>query len=485
VSRLYDRVMTKGCRPLTARVLAEHSASTFEEFRDAARREIETRLGRSLTDEEAAEVLLASLGRLESNQARDELAPSDLDGAVVIAGDEVGHYFASLPEGTNLGDVVSVVAPPFERFLVEFNGVPNALGLTSWGVLFIQEEPQHEEEGWLLRAVLVGEWRRSRPAGPIATWLLPLDRTGHLFEADEQGYGSIFASTPKIDDVPEEAAFEFANSLVGLIGPALLTVSFMHCKNVDVRSEDPPERLSRSHKRKTGRALTRYYVLDIEPMRRILDTEGEAQSKGLRHALHICRGHFKTYTEESPLFGRYTGTYWWESQVRGKAELGTVEKDYRVRLDEGLGREYVRADEHPEIRSDAEHTDLDPDLGGRGLRAHNVTQNLLAATVEQAGYSPRRPKPDEPQYDLAWEVGETVWVAEVKSITPLNEERQLRLAVGQVVRYRQLLAVDGRTVRAMIAAEREPGDPSWLGLCEGEGIALLWPGRMDVTSLLS
>jgi hypothetical protein len=69
--------------------------------------------------------------------------------------------------------------------------------------------------------------------------------------------------------------------------------------------------------------------------------------------------------------------------VRGKAEEGVVEKDYRVRLDQGLGREYRPVDEHAEIAPTApEHTGLDPDLGGRGLRAHNVTQNLVASAVE-------------------------------------------------------------------------------------------------------
>jgi hypothetical protein len=258
--------------------------------------------------------------------------------------------------------------------------------------------------------------------------------------------------------------------------PAVFGLSLMNCKNVDIQQVNPPEKLSRKHARQRGVPLTSYYVLDIKPMRRILNSEGEAQTKGLRHALHICRGHFKTYTEESPLFGKRTGTYWWAPQVRGKSEEGVVEKDYRVRLDEGLGREYIAADEHAEIKLNApEHTGLDPDLGGRGLRAHNVTQNLLASVVEQAGHHPRRPKPEEPQYDLAWEQGDVTWVAEIKSITPQNEERQLRQALGQVLRYQQLLEADGRSVQAMIAVEHEPSDPSWGELCSGEGIVLAWP----------
>lgn len=73
------------------------------------------------------------------------------------------------------------------------------------------------------------------------------------------------------------------------------------------------------------------------------------------------------------------------------------------------------------------------------------------------------------------------WVAEVKSITPLNEERQLRTALGQVLRYRQLREAEGRTVRAMIATEVEPSDPSWADLCSREGIALAWgPNNLAV-----
>jgi len=101
-------------------------------------------------------------------------------------------------------------------------------------------------------------------------------------------------------------------------------LSLVNCKNVVVSEVTPPERLSRKHARKRGEPLTSYYVLDIEPMRRILDSEGEAQTKGLGHALHVCRGHFKTCTEDSPLFGKRVGTYWWASQVRGKAEEGVV-----------------------------------------------------------------------------------------------------------------------------------------------------------------
>jgi len=50
-------------------------------------------------------------------------------------------------------------------------------------------------------------------------------------------------------------------------------------------------------------------------------------------AAHLARGHFKTFTAEAPLFGKYSGRFWWMPQVRGSKERGVVLKDYEVRTD--------------------------------------------------------------------------------------------------------------------------------------------------------
>lgn len=65
-------------------------------------------------------------------------------------------------------------------------------------------------------------------------------------------------------------------------------------------------------------------------MKAVLRTEGGIEQNGLKKALHICRGHFATYTDEKPLFGHFTGTVWKPSHVRGNVTEGIVSKDYRV-----------------------------------------------------------------------------------------------------------------------------------------------------------
>lgn len=114
-----------------------------------------------------------------------------------------------------------------------------------------------------------------------------------------------------------------------MIAPALLAISFLHCRNVTTEVVAPDLKLNRARSRRARRPLRRYKVLRIEPMTRTLSREGSIEAQGLAKALHICRGHFKTY-EERPLFGRLRGTWFWQDHIRGSIEAGVVEKDYEV-----------------------------------------------------------------------------------------------------------------------------------------------------------
>ena len=70
--------------------------------------------------------------------------------------------------------------------------------------------------------------------------------------------------------------------------------------------------------------------------------------------------------------------------------------------------------------------------------------------------------------------GGTVFVAEIKSITDDNEEEQLRLGLGQVLRYRHHLGKLGhQRVVALLVPERTPRDESWNDLCRDLGVILL------------
>ena len=83
--------------------------------------------------------------------------------------------------------------------------------------------------------------------------------------------------------------------------------------------------------------------------------------------------------------------------------------------------------------------EVDPALVERALRGHAATQNALARFIEALSSEPLSPVGGDPAFDLAWRHGGIVYVAEIKSRTAGNEERQMRLGLGQVLRYRQML----------------------------------------------
>ena len=88
---------------------------------------------------------------------------------------------------------------------------------------------------------------------------------------------------------------------------------------------------------------------------------------------------------------------------------------------------------------------------------------------------PLSPSDDGPQFDVAWRDGADLHVAEIKSTTAANEEHQLRLGLGQLLRYRHALSADGTTVHATLYVEQQPPDPAWSDLCQSLQITLRWP----------
>jgi hypothetical protein len=172
----------------------------------------------------------------------------------------------------------------------------------------------------------------SEPQGPIALVLITCDEKGAYVENPAVPPGmvqcSLLNAGGRLDGVLQQA---IVDSSIELIKPFLLAISFAHCKNVERREIEQPSPLSKKWQKRHGRPLVRYHILDIDPMRRVLRDEGGAEESGLKKALHICRGHFATYTEDAPLFGRVTGTFWKPQHVRGNVKHGVVVKDYNVK----------------------------------------------------------------------------------------------------------------------------------------------------------
>jgi hypothetical protein len=124
---------------------------------------------------------------------------------------------------------------------------------------------------------------------------------------------------------------------------------------------------------------------------------------------------------------------------------------------------------------------IDPSLVERGVRGHRRTQNALAQYLRAHNVQPLPPGPGQPNFDLGWRIGDHFFAAEVKSLTDANEERQLRLGLGQVLRYRHILSNSYSSATAVLVAEREPKAPGWPELCHTLGVLLCWPDSLAST----
>ena len=143
-----------------------------------------------------------------------------------------------------------------------------------------------------------------------------------------------------------------------------------------------------------------------------------------------------------------------------------------------VGTTYRRANESVSV-SKRDPMSIDPAIVERGTQGHARAQNMIADAAEHSGFEPRSPSPGEPNFDLCWDTPSALWVVEVKSITDENEERQLRLGLGQVLRYRALLGTASKPVRAAVMAERKPKDEGWHTLFKDLGVTLLWPNLIE------
>lgn len=176
---------------------------------------------------------------------------------------------------------------------------------------------------WMIRAMYFIEGRSTTGAiGPMRVWEAALDDTGNVARFQDGSLASLTYSP--VHDQADQGA-----PPVGMV-PAFLAFAFSHCKNVSIAEQTLP-RAARRRLERAGKADVTFRVLSIDPMRTVLQSEGNINHNGLKKALHICRGNFAHYSEDKPLFGKYAGTFWRPAHVRGTAEAGMIGKDYAVK----------------------------------------------------------------------------------------------------------------------------------------------------------
>lgn len=210
--------------------------------------------------------------------------------------------------------------PPFPEFWVETR-IP-ASGNTYWvGALFLVNGDT--ERGWTYEV----HGFQSDSGGEALADQMPL-----RFQVTPDGAGMKFdelwdASRALTKEGEESVEHDHRIGYVTL----LAAISFLNCSNTQQVLVRRPLRDRKFGSTRGPKPLLTYRLIHVVAEQKVTKTQRWAEAgddEGT--ALHICRGHFRTYTGDAPLFGKYVGTFWVPAHARGDAKHGLTIRDYVV-----------------------------------------------------------------------------------------------------------------------------------------------------------
>lgn len=171
---------------------------------------------------------------------------------------------------------------------------------------------------WVVESCLFVEMDKDRPL-MVWAWQWFVSPEGELVDPKDNGRGLIAINVPQWLTgavFPPDVELAMAKGMLPLLHCQWLFISFLHTKNTTMVDVEPSPQLKKKSLRKRGYPIHGYRMLEIEPLKQVLETEGRAKEVGLQRALHICRGHFRDYRKRG-LFGKHKGIFWFEAHLRG------------------------------------------------------------------------------------------------------------------------------------------------------------------------
>ncbi len=116
----------------------------------------------------------------------------------------------------------------------------------------------------------------------------------------------------------------FGYNIHAAFSAIVAALSLLNCHNVTAADIIPIQ--PRASRRRGDPAPYRYKVLNVHQWQR--QRRGEAAPDGEPIPVHWVRGHFKEYTLDRPLLGRYIGLFWWQPHLAGRNVKAFVDKQY-------------------------------------------------------------------------------------------------------------------------------------------------------------
>jgi hypothetical protein len=250
------------------------------------------------------------------------------------------QFHASHPDDTRykVAQVASNVAPPFLGFVMTAD-CPSGLEVHGYGrsaVIFTAlpfEDASYaaqscfrERPRWTLNIAVLLELNGR--IGPLRTMLrMYVYGDGSLASSREDQW-MFDLDTSELNTIRSSDGASFM--LDWFVAPCFFALTLMHCKGVTLKQMTPPQHHSRKvRKRRQSLPKFEHHVIEIRDRHGRVVNHDELKS-AMARGLHIVRGHFSTYTEDAPLFGRIVGTFWIPAHVRGTASEGVISSEYSV-----------------------------------------------------------------------------------------------------------------------------------------------------------
>lgn len=97
----------------------------------------------------------------------------------------------------------------------------------------------------------------------------------------------------------------------------LFAISFMHAKGIGIEWHDVPLKVQAKRIQRGNHSPSSYGIIRLPHLNAPTRPGERGAAAGPPVSAHWVRGHFKTYTDERPLFGSRVGSFWWPPTIRG------------------------------------------------------------------------------------------------------------------------------------------------------------------------
>lgn len=259
--------------------------------------------------------------------------PDDLP---IIVADPVARQIDELPGDTwsesPPAEAYGCVAPPFKRFFVEAETAVNLAELGSIGTQIVQRgvlaEVVDQENGWQYVFTPFAWYQPAQGSTAVGTHTvngriyLDIDKAGSILDNLEEVHTAVFDRS--------ELTANKMRSYVSFLPFVLKALSVLHQRTVVERVTHTRQQ-RRQHQRRHKAEMADYYLLTVKPSQQLESMADVARPVApVSKREHVVRGHFRYYTPERPLFGRYSGMVWIAEHHRGDPDAGNIRKDYLV-----------------------------------------------------------------------------------------------------------------------------------------------------------